>query len=65
MIDAVTVTLIILAVVLLRRPLLTDPDAAPGVREDGEPNGFEAKVPVPVRMTNPHPIRIKRRNDRA
>ncbi|WFS62242.1 hypothetical protein LF599_16505 [Pseudodesulfovibrio thermohalotolerans] len=65
MIDAVTVTLIILAVVLLRRPLLTDPDAAPGVREDGEDNGFTARVPVPVRTTTPHPVWIKRYDDQA
>lgn len=65
MIDAVTVTLIILVVVLLRRPLLTDPDAAPGVREDGENFGDTALVPVPVRTTTPHPVRMKRRKGRG
>lgn len=59
MIDAATVTLIILVAVLLRRPLLTDPDAAPGVREDEEEYGNKALVPVPVRGT-PHPSRIRR-----
>lgn len=62
MIDAVTVTLIILAAVMLRRPLLTDPDADPGVREDGGENfGLTARVPVSVRTTYPHPVRDKRR----
>ena len=65
MIDAVTVTLIILVAVLLRRPLLTDPDAAPGVREDGEDFGLTARVPVPVRTSTPHPVRVKRRKDQA
>jgi hypothetical protein len=65
MIDAVTVTLIILAAVLLRRPLLTDPDADHGVREVGEDFGLTARVPVPVRTTTPHPVRVKRRKDRA
>ncbi|EGB15001.1 hypothetical protein DND132_1795 [Pseudodesulfovibrio mercurii] len=65
MIDAVTVTLIILVAVLLRRPLLTDPDADPGVREVEEDSGFTAGVPVPVRTTTPHPVRVKRRRDRV
>jgi hypothetical protein len=60
MIDAVTVTLIILTVVLLRRSLLTDPDAAPGVREEGEAYGDKALVPVKVRANYPHPVRTRR-----
>lgn len=65
MIDAVTVTLIILVAVLLRRPLLTDPDADHGVREVGEDFGLTTKVPVPVRATTPHPARAKRRKDQV
>lgn len=61
MIDAVTVTLSILIVVLLRRSLLTNPDAGQGVREVGE-NFFSTKapVPVPVQAKSPHPARTKR-----
>ena len=55
MIDAVTVTLSILAAVLLRRPLLTNPDADGGVREVGEENGNTVLVPIPVRVKSPHP----------
>ena len=58
MIDAVTVTLSILVAVLLRRPLLTNPDVDQGVREVGEDfNGITALVPVPVRAKSPHPAR--------
>ncbi len=60
MIDAVTVTLIILTVALLRRSLLTDPDAAPGVREEGRASGEKALVPVEVRAKSPHPARTNR-----
>ena len=60
MIDAVTVTLIILTVALLRWSLLTDPDADHGVREEGEAYGDKALVPVKVRANNPHPVRTRR-----
>ena len=60
MIDAVTVTLIILTAALLRWSLLTDPDAAPGVREDEGSIGNMGLAPVKVRATNPHPARIRR-----
>lgn len=60
MIDAVTVTLIILVAVLLRRPLLTDPDADGGVRDDEGAIGTQAMVPVPVRANSPHPARTRR-----
>jgi len=58
MIDAITVTLIILTVALLRRSLLTDPDADAGVREEeGDKYGIKALVPVPVKANSPHPAR--------
>jgi len=56
MIDAVTVTLIILTVALLRRSLLTDPDVAPDVREDGEEYGTMAPVPASSRAKAPIPL---------
>jgi len=65
MIDAVTVTLIILVAALLRRPLLTDPDAAGGVREDEGAYGSSALVPVPVRANSPHPARMGRTREKA
>lgn len=65
MIDAVTVTLIILAAALLRRPLLTDPDATGGVREDEGAYGYTALVPAPVRANSPHPARMGRTKRRA
>ena len=62
MYDAITLTLIILTVALLRRSLLTDSDAAPGVRVDGEDDGFLTLIPARV-ADRPHPartVRIKR-----
>ncbi len=56
--EAVTVTLIILAAALLRRSLLTDPDASPGVRSDGRDNdGFTALAPVTIKADSPHPAK--------
>ncbi|NDV18063.1 hypothetical protein GO013_01355 [Pseudodesulfovibrio sp. JC047] len=61
MIDAITVTLIILTVALLRRSLLTDPDADTRVREEEKPeNGIKALVPIPVMAKSPHPARRTR-----
>jgi len=58
MYDAVAVTLIILIAVLLRRSLLSDSDAAPGVRAGEEDNnGFTALAPVIVKADRPHPAR--------
>ena len=62
MVDAVTVTLSILIVALLRRSLLTNPDAGQGVREEEEECiSNEAPIPVPVRATSPHPARTRRK----
>lgn len=58
--DVVTVTLIILAVALLRRHLLTDPDAAPGVRS-GEDQGFPTPVRVAIPVDRPHSTRRARK----
>jgi len=60
--DAATITLIILAVALLRRSLLTDPDADNGVRrgeEDFDEDKFGSRVvcPVTVRTGSPQPFR--------
>ena len=60
MIDAVTFTLSILVAVVLRRHLLTNPDADQGVREVGEKFGITALVPLPVRVNTPHPTRMAR-----
>ena len=59
MYDALTVSLIILAAALLRRPLLTDPDASPGIRVDGEADGFTTLIPARV-AESPHPARKAR-----
>lgn len=56
--DVATITLIILTVVLLRRSLLTDPDAGNGVRSGKEEFGSKA-IPVPVRAGSPQPVRRK------
>lgn len=58
--DVVTVTLIILTTALLRWSLLTDSDAAPGVRIEGEENGFTTQVLVSARAERPHPARTKK-----
>lgn len=55
--DAVTVTLIILIVALLRRSLLTDPGAENGARAGGEKDGYMTLAPVPVRVDHPHTTR--------
>ena len=60
MIDAVTVTLIILTAALLRWSLLIDSDAAPGVREDEGFIGNKGFAPVKVRAASPHTARIRR-----
>jgi len=60
MYDAVTVTLIILAAALLRWSLLSDPNARPGVRVDGEDDGLTTLVPARVRTDSPHPARNAR-----
>ena len=57
--DVATITLIILTVVLLRRSLLTEPDADNGVRDGKEEIGSKA-VPVPVETGLPQPVRRKR-----
>lgn len=55
--EAATLTLIILIAVLLRRSLLSDPDAAPGIRAEGEGHSFTALAPVIVPADRPHPAR--------
>lgn len=60
MIDAVNLTLIILVAVLLRRPLLTDPDAHPGVREEGKFFSTKTLIPATVRAQSPHRARSRR-----
>lgn len=58
--DAATITLIILTVALLRRSLLTDPDAHDGVRKGGGRKHGSKAIPVPVRTGSPQPARSKR-----
>ena len=58
--DAVTLTLIILTVAMLRWSLLTGPDAAPGVRSEGRDKGFKTLVPARIRTDSPHPVRKAR-----
>lgn len=55
--DAVIVTLCILIAVLLRRSLLTDSDAAPGVRAGRRTTGSTTLAPVVVTAESPHPAR--------
>ncbi len=58
--DAVTITLIILTVVLLRRSLLTNPDADQGVRRGEDRKGSKAPCPVAVKTGSPQPVRRRR-----
>jgi hypothetical protein len=49
--DAATLILILVAAVLLRRSLLSSPDAAPGIRADWEDERGDvsrAAIPVPT-----------------
>ncbi len=60
--EAITVTLIILIAVLLRRSLLTDTDATPGVLSVGEENdGFTTLAPVVITAESPHPAKTASR----
>ncbi|SOB59160.1 conserved protein of unknown function [Pseudodesulfovibrio profundus] len=52
--DAVTITLILLIVALLRRSLLTPPDVTRDVRGVYENDGTTALVPIPVKAQSPH-----------
>jgi len=54
------ITLAILAAVLLRRSLLTNPDASPGVRIEGKNQGLMTLIPERVRADRPHPAWNKR-----
>ena len=51
------ITLIILTVALLRRSLLTSPDAAPGIRAEERESGILAPVPVIVEADRPQSAR--------
>lgn len=51
--DAVIVTLCILTAALLRRSLLTDPDATPGVRSGGRKEGLPTLAPATVEVKRP------------
>ncbi|CCH49684.1 conserved protein of unknown function [Pseudodesulfovibrio piezophilus C1TLV30] len=55
--DVVTVTLVILIAALLRRSLLTDPDASPGVRAGGIKSGDMTLAPIFVKTDNPQSSR--------
>ena len=55
--DAATITLIILTVALLRRSLLTSPDASPGIRAEERNSGIPAPAPVVVEADSPQPAR--------
>ncbi|MBU4244027.1 MAG: hypothetical protein KUA35_01130 [Pseudodesulfovibrio sp.] len=54
-----TFSLLILIAALLRRSLLTPPDATPGIRDgdDETDDGFKTLVPVVVRASSPHSTR--------
>lgn len=60
--DAVTITLIILTVALLRRSLLTSPDATPGIRTGG---GVQSGIPAPVVVKADRPQSALRRHPKA